>query len=277
VALPVPVLTVEPVVGRSGVRRFRDLPFGLHRADPLWAPPLLAQEDARLEPAEGDVAAWLARRDGRPVGRIAASSEGRFGFFDCEDDEAAARALLDAALAWSEGAPLVGPQGFLADEERGVLVDGFGVAGTTGRPWHPPHLAQLLAHLDVVEDLPAWRLDCGGDGTLVHADLPAPAFVEGYRDPELARTDGEGLVLAVPDLAPVLRRKGLRSAWTLARTARTRSWETCTVVRCDGDPSALVPGLLGVAGRAGYRSCVAPWSPDPGRPPDVVHRLFGLA
>lgn len=269
------MLTVEPVVGRSGVRRFRELPLALHAADGLWAPPLLAGEDARLEPERGDVAAWLARRDGRPVGRVAASTEGHFGFFDCEDDAAAARALLDAAREWA-GVPLVGPQGFLADEEKGVLAAGFDEPGTTGRPWHPPHLAALLGRLELIDILPSWRLDTGGPGSLPPADLTPPSFVQGYADPELARGDGDAVILAVPDLAPVLRRKGLRSAWTLARTARTRSWEGCTVVRCDGDPSVLVPGLLGVAARVGYRWCVAPWAPDD-RPPTVVHHTFRIA
>ena len=261
------MLTVEPVVGRSGVRRFRELPFALWSGSPLWAPPRLAGEDARLEPERGEVAAWIARRDGRAVGRVAAWSEGRFGFFDCEDDEAAARALLDAARAWAGGVPLVGPQGFLPDEERGVLVSGFSEPGTTGRPWHPPHVARLLSLLPVAENVRAWRLDAGGPGALAAAETDLGP----YGDPRLVGVD----IVAVPDLAPVLRQKGVRSAWRLARTARTRSWEGASVVRCDGDPSVLVPAILGAAGRAGYRWVLAPWSPDD-RPPTVVHRLFTL-
>lgn len=98
-----------------------------------------------------------------------------------------------------------------------------------------------------------------------------PAIVAGYGDPALAVTDGDGVVVAAPDVSPALRAKGLRSAWSLARTARTRAWQGGTVVRCDGAVGAR-PGRLGAAAEAGYRWCLAPWSPDD-RPPSVAHRL----
>ncbi len=58
----------------------------------------------------GELGAFIARRDGRPVGRIAAvrnrlhneyhgDRTGFFGFFDFADDETAA-ALFAAACAW---------------------------------------------------------------------------------------------------------------------------------------------------------------------------------
>ena len=267
------MLTVESVVGRTGVRRFRELPFALHADDPRWAPPLLANEDARLE---GDVAAWLARRDGRPVGRVAAHEDGRFGFFDCVDDPAVASALLGAAREWV-GGPLRGPAGFGPDEEAGVLVEGFSEPGATGRPWHPPFLSALLegAGLWALEDRPAWRLPAGGDTPLPQArGVDPPTVAAGYWDPALARTDGEaGVVVAVPDLAPVLRGKGVRSAWALARLARAREWDGAVVVRCDGDPAVLVPGLLAALGHTGYHWVLSPWAPDD-RPPTVVHRLY---
>jgi hypothetical protein len=81
-------------------------------------------------------------------------------------------------------------------------------------------------------------------------------------------------VAAVPDLSHALRTTGLRGAWALARRVRAGAWEGCTIVRCDGDPATLVPGLVSVAARAGYRWVVSPWSADADAPPETVHRTY---
>ena len=76
--------------------------------------PLLYIERQRFNPkhnpffAHADVQLFIARREGRTVGRISAQVDsehirywheraGMFGFFECEDDPEAARALLTAA------------------------------------------------------------------------------------------------------------------------------------------------------------------------------------
>jgi hypothetical protein len=80
----------------------------------------------------------------------------------------------------------------------------------------------------------------------------------------------------VPDVAGARRATGLRSAWALARRAREAAWDEAVVVACDGDPAVLVPALLVAAGRAGYSTVVAPWSPDPAAVPETVHARFEL-
>src|SRR5207244_9389435 len=56
--------------------------------------------------AETEHARWVALRDARPVGRVAAfaprapADVGYFGTFECIDDQPAARALLEAAETW---------------------------------------------------------------------------------------------------------------------------------------------------------------------------------
>jgi hypothetical protein len=73
-----------------------------------------------------------------------------------------------------------------------------------------------------------------------------------------------GAVAGVPDVSAAARTTSLR------RPVVTEA----SVVRCEGDPAALVPALLATAHAAGYEAVWAPWSPDD-RPPDTVHRLFG--
>src|SRR5690606_11144159 len=72
---------------------------------------------------------------------------GFFGFFECENDPAVARALLDAASGWlaSRGLTTVrGPASFSLNEEVGLLVDGFDGAPMVMMPYNPPWYATLL-------------------------------------------------------------------------------------------------------------------------------------
>jgi GNAT superfamily N-acetyltransferase len=88
----------------------------------------------------GDAAFFLARRDGEPVGRIAAIENklhaktyndgvGFFGFFECDDDTEACRGLLSEAAKWVHDrgySKVRGPVNYsLNDECPGVLFEGF--------------------------------------------------------------------------------------------------------------------------------------------------------
>lgn len=158
-------LGVEQVDGRRGAARFVDVPWRLHAGrEPLWTPPLrLAVRDAldtRRNPfyREADRALFVARRGSRPVGRIAAIENrwhnrhhddrvGFFGFFDCLDDEAAARALFEAAERWLSDRGLTASRGPVSpsmNHECGLLVDGFDVPATMMTAWNPPYEAGLV-------------------------------------------------------------------------------------------------------------------------------------
>ncbi|MCL2768831.1 MAG: hypothetical protein FWD42_01805, partial [Solirubrobacterales bacterium] len=111
---------VRPVRSRGEMRRFVKLPWRLYRNEPNWVAPLLGDVKKRLDRGRNpffghaEVEYFLAWRDGRPVGRVSAHIDrnlnsfqdnewGLFGFFECEDDPEAARALLDSAAAWLRG------------------------------------------------------------------------------------------------------------------------------------------------------------------------------
>lgn len=136
--------SVTPVSSSADLRDFVELPYRLYAGDENWAPPL--RSDVRWTFDEAKNPFWkharkrlfLARRDGRVVGRIAAIADdehnrvwgdrtGFFGFFECENDPEAAKALLAAAEgAVREILPgcdrLRGPMNPSMNEEVGALI-----------------------------------------------------------------------------------------------------------------------------------------------------------
>ncbi len=282
----VQTVSVEEVSDGKALVRFTELPHALHGTDPRFTPMVMGWERARLDPRRnpffdgGDAACFLARRLGRPVGRIAAhlsapGAAGCFGFWWLVDDTDVAHALLEAARGWlrEQGCTsMSGPWSFTAAQEAGVPAAGQDPPGRTGRPWQPPHLAALLEveGLTVLTSRPTWRLPATEAGPELPLDPDRPGHAGAYGDERLVLRG----IAAVPDVSEVLRASRLRSAWQLARRVRARTWDTCTVVRCTADPALAVPALQAAAGRAGYRWVIAPWSPDPDQVPEAIHHIY---
>jgi len=300
----VPPLSIEEVGKGLPWRQFADLAlaFGGGHAGVEW---LLAGQRRRLralEPPGGQAALLLARRDGRPIARLSAhrldDGSGAFGFLAVEgpDDGDAVRALLKAASEWlaERGSTTVlGPLSWTAAEEAGVLVAGHDQPAATGRAWNPPWYGDLLegAGLEVAEEMCSYRLaTTGADDTGAAFLTPAPFAVSpdvaAYADPALllAWPEGDGSVVAVPDVAGGLAGAGPagatsrsasgRRAWSLARQARRRDWAGCVVTAVDGPESVLIPGLCAAAGRAGYQWVLSPWAPTSDEEPVMRHRLY---
>ena len=283
------VVTIEQVSGRAAFKRFFEFAFLQFRSEPRWSAPLVAYERKRLDPHnrffdEGDGEYFLARRGGTPAGRVTAhvagkrDEEGWFGFFDVVDDPAVVAALLDQATTWLREhgcTSMTGPASFTVEEDPGVLVQGFDVAGTTGRPWHPPWYAAHLeaAGLHGTDECRTWRLSSSELGVvdmpMAPPAIPSSAGVAGrFADPRIVLPG----IVAVPDLTPARN-----SALALARRAKRNRWEGCTIVDIDGDPAVLVPRLQTAAAAAGYEWIVSPWSPEPAAAPETVHARFTKA
>jgi hypothetical protein len=162
-------LEIVPVEGsRRLARAFVELPYRLYRDDPAWVPPLRYEEHRRWRPVHNPslgerwTRRFLALRDGRPVGRIAAILDadfaarwspgaGLFGFYECADDAAAAGALFQAAesaLASVGARSVIGPVNLTFHDETGILVDGFDSPPMLLSPYNPPHYAVQLAQAE---------------------------------------------------------------------------------------------------------------------------------
>jgi GNAT superfamily N-acetyltransferase len=186
-------LQITPVDGPGDLREFVSLPYRLHAGTP-WIPPLRLERYAylnrRLNPffRHGDAQLFLARRDGRVVGRISAQYDsafneyhgnrwGMFGFLEFEDDQEVLDALLDAAAAWcgARGRDrMVGPMDFVINEESGVLIEGFELEPMIRQCWHPPYYqrrceaAGLLRAMDMFH----WGIDISDRETRMNPILP---------------------------------------------------------------------------------------------------------
>jgi GNAT superfamily N-acetyltransferase len=159
-------IEVRSVQGRGELERFIRLPWRIYAGDPNWVPPLLADLrtvlDRRKHPyhqhAESEY--FLAWRGGEVVGRIVATVNHRynefledrtgfFGFFECTQDEAAARALLQTAEEWLRArgmARVLGPVSFSTNEEAplGLLIEGFEHPPILMTGHNPPWYAALI-------------------------------------------------------------------------------------------------------------------------------------
>jgi hypothetical protein len=167
---------------RSGreKREFIDLPYRLHANAPQWIPPLKIERRMHITPRfsgffeHGEAQLFVARRDGRTVGRISAHIDhafndyqqndwGMFGFLEMEEDQEVADALFAAAEGWlrERGRDrMVGPMDFQMNDEVGVLIEGFELEPMVAQNWHPPYYQRLCeaAGLAKAVDLYMWQL-----------------------------------------------------------------------------------------------------------------------
>lgn len=173
-------IEVRPASSRSERKTFIRFPWRIYPGRyPAWVPPLLNEERKRISRdknpffGHGDVELFLAYRDGRPVGRIAAIENrlhnefhgddvGFFGLFEAEDDPEVAAALLDRAAEWIRDrglGRLRGPTNFSTNEECGLLVDNFEEPPYVMMTYNPPYYESLLVGwgLEKVKDLLAYE------------------------------------------------------------------------------------------------------------------------
>ena len=156
-------IEILEAVSERDLRSFIRFPFDLYRKSPYWVPPLIAEELLTLSrernPAFETCKAryWLARREGKVVGRIAGIINNayikkwgyryaRFGWIDFVDDREVSGALFETFERWalSEGMAAVhGPLGFTDMDHEGMLVEGFDELGTMAAlynyPYYPVH------------------------------------------------------------------------------------------------------------------------------------------
>lgn len=150
------------IIADADLKDFIELPFTLYKGNSFFIPELksdtrhLLEKDPFWQNAKRRL--FLALRDKKPVGRIAAiinkthndywkDNIGFFGFFECEDSQETANALIDAAKLWlkEQGfSVLRGPVNPSTNHTCGVLLDNFDKPPVIMMPYNPPYYNALL-------------------------------------------------------------------------------------------------------------------------------------
>jgi hypothetical protein len=130
---------------KGEINRFIRVPFDLYDGHPQWVPPFIADVKTMLNPDKhpyyehSDAEFFIAEKDGRDVGRIAAlenkpfnqyhdTKDAEFYLFECVNDQEVANALFETVFDWAKErglTKLVGPKGFGPLDGYGIQIEGF--------------------------------------------------------------------------------------------------------------------------------------------------------
>ena len=152
---------------KKQLKEFVNFGVNFYKGNKYFVPPLLTVDINTLSPDKNpafefcESEYFMAYRDGKPVGRIAAiinhkvnkkdnKKELRFGFIEFIDDIEVTKALFDAAIAWGKQkgmTSILGPLGFTDMDHEGALVEGFDELSTMATiynyPYYPEHFEKL--------------------------------------------------------------------------------------------------------------------------------------
>ena len=158
---------IKPVTTAKEMKQFVRFNWEMYKDCPYAVPDFLEDTLDTFNPKKNpalkfcDVACFLAWRDGKIVGRVAAiinhranehwkERHVRFGWIDFIDDISVTKALLDTVEQWGRERgmdAIVGPLGFTDMDLEGMLTDGFDQLSTMNSiynyPYYPEHMRQL--------------------------------------------------------------------------------------------------------------------------------------
>ena len=159
-------ITIKKVETSKELKQFIRFNYEMYKDNPYSVPDLYddmlntfsRDKNAAFEFCEADY--FMAYKDGKPVGRVAAimnnranetwnKKEVRFGWIDFIDDAEVSDALLKTVEAWGKergATEIVGPLGFTDFDAEGMLVEGFDQLSTMAtiynHPYYPEHMAK---------------------------------------------------------------------------------------------------------------------------------------
>ena len=174
-------IDVRPVASTADREAFIRFQWEPYQGNAAFVPPLLMERRDFLNPKKNpffqhaDVELFLARRNGKIVGRIAAiedrnynkfhsSKTAYWGLFECLDDVDAAQAMFATVKAWSRARGLVGmlgPMNVSSNYDCGTLLDAFDKPPFLLMTYNPPYYATLIEACGQkkAKDLLGWSID----------------------------------------------------------------------------------------------------------------------
>lgn len=152
---------------KTELRKFVQFGIDLYKGNKYFVPPLISDDVTTLSPSKNpafdfcDAEYFMAYRDGKPVGRIAAiihnrsnelhgKKEMRFGWIDFVDDTEVSEGLFNAAIEWGKSKgmeAITGPLGFSDLDYEGTLIEGFEELSTMATIYNYPYYASHIERL----------------------------------------------------------------------------------------------------------------------------------
>lgn len=174
-------LIIKKVITKGDMKKFIKLPWKIYKNDPYWVPPLLMDIKAKFDPRKNpfhehaETQFFLALRGKEIIGRICAIVNFRhneehdekvvfFGFFECQNDQEAAVALVEAVKKWGKEKnmdQIRGPANFSSSDDWGLQIKGFDSSPMIMMPYNPEYYVGLMegTGLKKIKDLLAYHLD----------------------------------------------------------------------------------------------------------------------
>jgi GNAT superfamily N-acetyltransferase len=158
------MINIKEVRSRREIEQFVKFPWLIYKNDPRWVPPLIGDQLNFFNPQKNPyyrhskVQLIMAYEGKKPVGRLSVHENtlhverhrekiGFFGFFECVDDYAVAKALFDYAKSWLKKLgynKMRGPANFSINGEYALLVDGFDTPPLIMMTHNPPYYVKLI-------------------------------------------------------------------------------------------------------------------------------------
>lgn len=234
------------VNNRKDVRAFIQFQFDLYKNDPNWVPPfrndVAMMMNRRKHPfyEYGEADFFLALRDGRVVGRIAAHLNPHFNdyqkkkamsfcLFDAIYDPGVAAALFNAAMDWGRErgmTEMIGPKGLSLFDGYGVLVEGFNLRQSMNMSaYNYPYYQTLLEEIGLskVTDFISVGFE---PPTVVVPEKVARAL-------EIVKKHGEIKIFTFKNRKEILARA--REIGSLYEKAFSKNWEYFPLTKRDLD------------------------------------------
>jgi len=158
-------IEIKKVTSLADRKAFVKFPFTLYKGNKYWVPSIIKDDIKSMDPKENPAMAycdsvfWLAYKDGKIAGRIAAiinhkyneklgKKLGRFSRLEFIDDAEIFKALMDKAVAWLKEKGMIqahGPLGFSNLDTQGMLIEGFDHLQSVASVYHMPY---YKTHMD---------------------------------------------------------------------------------------------------------------------------------
>ncbi len=166
-------IVIKEVSGRSELKKFVEFLHDLYKGNAFWCPPLRKDELDTIDPKKNpayeycEARFWMAYKDGKAVGRIAAiinskaneiwnESNIRFGWFDFIDDAEVSALLMKQVQAWADERKIKaihGPLGFTDMDNEGMLVKGFDELSTLSAIYNHEYYMQHMERMGFEKDV----------------------------------------------------------------------------------------------------------------------------